>query len=286
MPQVGEVTREVVPEAAAAGPYPEAGRPRRTLERVSSPLARRLWGAHLLGVVCVCVAATLGWWQLESWQAVRAAEARDLSRAEPVPVAEVLGPDDPFPGDQVGRPVEVSGIWVPEATVYVAGRAHEGADGHWVVTPVAVGESGSATAPALPVVRGWVADPADAPAAPSGAVALVGFLQPGEGTGEMDTDPNDDVLPQLRIGDLVQHVDQDLYGGYVIARDGLDGLPPADVSALPQVSASTGLRNLLYALEWAVFGSFAAYVWWRFVRDATAESPARPAEVGAGAGAE
>ena len=26
-------------------------------------------------------------------------------------------------------------------------------------------------------------------------------------------------------------------------------------------------RNLLYALEWWVFGAFAAFVWWRFVRD-------------------
>ena len=31
-----------------------------------------------------------------------------------------------------------------------------------------------------------------------------------------------------------------------------------------------GVRNLLYAVEWWVFGAFAAFIWWRWRRDATA----------------
>ena len=62
-----------------------------------------------------------------------------------------------------------------------------------------------------------MADPGDAPAPPEGSADLVGWLQPPEGTGAADDDPGDDVLPQLRIADLVQHVDQDLYGGYAVA---------------------------------------------------------------------
>jgi hypothetical protein len=37
---------------------------------------------------------------------------------------------------------------------------------------------------------------------------------------------------------------------------------------MPEASFTTGLRNLLYALEWWVFGLLAIYVWWRYVRDA------------------
>ena len=40
----------------------------------------------------------------------------------------------------------------------------------------------------------------------------------GEGSGVSDPDPTDDVLPEMRVADAIQHVDQDLYGGYVIAK--------------------------------------------------------------------
>ena len=30
---------------------------------------------------------------------------------------------------------------------------------------------------------------------------------------------------------------------------------------------SSGLRNLLYGIEWWLFGAFAAFIWWRWVRD-------------------
>ena len=87
---------------------------------------------------------------------------------------------------------------------------------------------------AIPVVLGWVADPIAAPAPPEGTGELVGWLQPSEGTGAVDDDPGDDVLPQLRTADLVQHVDQDLYGAYAVARDGVAGLPAADLAQLPE----------------------------------------------------
>ena len=36
---------------------------------------------------------------------------------------------------------------------------------------------------------------------------------------------------------------------------------------MPEVGTFTALRNLLYAFEWWFFGAFAAFVWWRWVRD-------------------
>lgn len=233
---------------------------------MSGPLAPRLWGLHLLALVLVGTAGLLGYWQYDSWQQRRAAEAADLTSAEPIPLTDVLGPDDPFPGDSVGRPVTVEGTWVPDGTVYVSGREHDGVEGYWVSTPLAVG---GADEPALPVVRGWVADPADAPAPPTGAGSVVAWLQPTQGTNQVDDDRTDDILPQMRTADLIQHVDQDLYGAYGVAREPLDGLAPATLEQLPEIGTTTALRNLLYAIEWWFFGAFAAFIWWRWVRDLT-----------------
>ena len=243
-------------------------------------LAPRFWAMHLLALVLVAVAGWLGAWQYGAWDARRAAEAADLTRLDPVPLDSVIGPDDPFPGDKVGQPVILNGTWLPEATLYVSGREHDGRAGYWVVTPLAV--TGSAD-PALPVVRGWVGDPGQAPAAPRGRAEFVGWLQPPEGTGEADPDRTDDVLPQLRIADVIQHVDQDLYGAYAVVadkvapgawpaganalNDGTDGLVPATLTQLPDAGRFTAVRNLLYAVEWWFFGAFALFVWWRWTQD-------------------
>lgn len=233
----------------------------------------RLWGAHLLALVCVGAAVGMGGWQYDAWQTRREAERVDLTTAEPVALTDVLGPDDPFPGDEVGRPVTLEGRWLPEGTVLVSGRETDGEAGSWVVTPMTVGGPDD---PAVPVVRGWLPgdDPADAPPAPTGAAEVAGWLQPGEGTGAADDDPRDDVLPQLRIADLVQRVDQDMYGAYVVAEEPEQGLGPATLDQLPPVGTFTAWRNFAYAVEWWLFAAFAAFIWWRYVREATS----RPAE--------
>ncbi len=233
-------------------------------------------GAHLLALAAVGSAGWLGYWQYDAWQERRAADAIDLTHDEPRPLADVMGPDDPFPGDQLGRPVTVAGTWVPDGTVFVSGREHEGDGGYWVVTPLAVGTSGDADAPALPVVRGWTPAPDDAPAPPTGTTELVAWLQVPEGTGEADDDPGDDVLPQVRTADLIQHVDQDLYGAYAVAQEPETGLTAAELEQLPEVGAFSALRNLLYAIEWWFFGLFAAFIWWRWIREQAPEGEEVP----------
>jgi surfeit locus 1 family protein len=249
-------------------------------------LAPRFWAVHILAVVSVAAAVWLGSWQYDAWSQRREAEAVDLTRAEPRPLQEVMGPDDPFPGDEVGQPVVVAGSWVPSGTVYVENREQDGRDGVWVVTPVQVGP-GSA---ALLVVRGWSPSVSAAPAPPTGAAEFVAWLQPTEGTRARDDDASDDVLPQLRIADALQHVDQDLYGAYAVVadevadgdwphgdtavNDGTDGLAQASLDQLPEAGRFTALRNLLYAVEWWFFGLFAAFIWWRWMRDELAASEA------------
>ncbi len=223
-------------------------------------LAPRYWGYHLVVVAALVVAGWLGLWQYHGWQERRAAEARDLTEVAPIALADAIGPDDPFPGQYVGQPVTFEGAWVTGATVYVSGREHDGVDGYWVVDPVRIGQS------LLPVVRGWTASTAGAPPA-SGTADFVGWLQPPEGTGAVDDDPGDDVLPQLRVADLAQRFHEDLYGAYVVLRDPPPGLEQADLDQLPPAGRLTAVRNLLYAFEWWFFGLFALFVWWRWARE-------------------
>lgn len=240
---------------------------------MSELLRPRYWAAHLLALVLVGAAVWLGLWQYDAWSTRRAAEARSLTEEDPKPLADVIGPDDPFPGGYVGQPVDVAGTWVPDGTVYVSGREHDGRDGFWVVTPLAVGDADSpGDAPALLVVRGWTADAETAPPAPTGKAELTGWLQPAEGTGAVDDNPDDDVLPQLRVADAIQHVDQDLYGAYAVVTDvaattASQGLEQATLDQLPEAGRFTGLRNLFYAVEWWFFGVFVIFIWWRWVRD-------------------
>lgn len=240
-------------------------------------LSPRLLGAHVLAIVCVGAAALLGAWQYDAWQARRAAAASDLTSADPVPLASVLGPDAPFPGDRVGQPVFLEGTWLPDATVFVSGRERAGRVGYWTVTPLA-----TPAGAAIPVVRGWVAEPAAAPPPPTGAAELIGWLQPPQGTGERDPDPTDDVVPQLRVADLIQRVNEDLYGAYAVVvppdrapsttvNDGTAGLAPATLDQLPEAGAFTAARNLFYAVEWWFFGGFAVFIWWRYLRDELTE---------------
>jgi surfeit locus 1 family protein len=242
----------------------------------SRALAPRYWVAHVLVLVALGACILLGRWQLGVWHGHRVDDAASVTREQPVPLGDVLGPDAAFPASGVGRPVVVQGRWDPARTVYVADQPHDGRTGVWVVTPVV-----TSTGSAIPVVRGWAATPGAGPAAPSGRAALVGLLQPSEDTGATDADPHDDVIPELSVTDLLPRAPYDLYGGYAVATDrglppgssgdtvstGRAGLTPVTAAHLPGADAVSGLRNLLYAFQWWVFGAFAVFVWWRWLQE-------------------
>jgi cytochrome oxidase assembly protein ShyY1 len=225
---------------------------------------------HVVAVVGIVAAVLLGQWQVGAWQEHRTDRAAEVADDEPLPLEDVMGPDEPFPSAGLGRPVSVAGQWLPDSTVYVEERPHEEASGYWMVTPLATCPAApcSETA-AIPVVLGWSETVDEMPAVPSGDAEVTGWLQPGE-AGKPDADPEDDVLPALRIADLLQRVDRDLYGGYVILRSPgavRDGLTAVTPDSLPKAPTFTALRNLLYGLEWWCFAGFAVFLWWRWCRD-------------------
>ncbi len=224
-------------------------------------LKAHAWGAHVLLLVALAISIVAGLWQFSAWQAERDAASHTLVNAAPVPLASLMGGDSPFPGRSVGQPVTLSGTWMPEGTVYVSGRYHDRKRGYWVVTPVLIGKS------AMPVVRGWSAEPKAPPPAPA-TVTLTGWLEPSESQGEADTDPHDDIITSVRIASMTEHVSTDLYSGFVVQKsDPGDGLLAVGPTQQPDVSAFTGLRNLLYAIQWWVFGGLAIYMWWRWCQE-------------------
>jgi cytochrome oxidase assembly protein ShyY1 len=259
-------------------------------------LSPSLIGLHLLALVATTAAVWLGLWQYDAWQASREAEATSLTRAEQKPLDEVMSSDDPFPGDAIGQPVQFAGEWVGDASFLVADRELEDRSGYWVVTPVAVCRRDRCeTGPAMLVVRGWIARPTGSPDVPTGRVQVTGWLQPPEDSGRPDPDPGDDVLNEMRIADAIQRVEQDLYGGYVIAEvvstssttgegstTGAARMEPVRPASLPEPETFTAFRNLLYAFEWWVFGAFALFVWWRWCADAVGSSVSTSSTTGGG----
>lgn len=226
----------------------------------------RFWPIHLLAIASVGFACWLGYWQYDAFQADRAAASRSLTDAAPVPLSATFGPDDPFPGLDRGRPVEVQGRWMSDATFFVSDRERSGTDetiGYWVVTPIAVeGQDGAA----FPVVLGWSPEPTVTDTLPVGDADTIAWLQQPE-AGLPDDDPTDRVVPTLVIAEVIQQLDRDAYGGFGIATEPLAGLEPVAADSETQTDWSTGARNLFYAFEWWFFGGFAVFVWWRYLRD-------------------
>jgi cytochrome oxidase assembly protein ShyY1 len=236
-------------------------------------------GVHAFAVAATMVCVVAGYWQFDAYRLEQAAERADRSGTAPVPLSDVLTPDDALRGDLVGRRVLASGRYAPaDQQLLVAGREHDGRDGWWVLSPLLTDDD-----TALLVVRGWTDFPAPPPL-PAGPVTVTASLQPGEdaSTGARTTpEPADPVVDLVRLQSLVNVLPYRLYPAYGIRTDET----PAPADSLQQVSASvpepswrTGSRNLAYALQWWLFAAFTLFMWWRVVADRLRPSP--PQEAG------
>lgn len=253
----------------------------------------------LLGLVVVIVVAfiQLGRWQLgvAKDQALEDQLARAKAQGT-VALADVLKPHQAFPGELSGRPVTATGRYAVDEQVVIVDRRLAGVAGYWVVT--ALHTEGGAT---LPVLRGFVTDPAEATAPPTGAITVSGGLAPGESPLR---DAGRAPLPegQMRSVDLAVLVNEwsgEFYNAFVFLdreqpATGVAGAEPADAGALnglthvPTPTGEIGFqwRNGAYAAQWWVFALFAVWMWWRMVRDdhrksraAVGTSPDEPADL-------
>ena len=209
----------------------------------------------LAGLVAAGVMVVAGLWQLDVYTQQGQAQAERRASQPAVPVSSVAQAGQVIV-DGYGRPVQVSGSYLPGVQVLVP---VEGSGGFRVVSALRLDDGD-----VLPVVRGVVAS-ADAPPAPSGTSTGTGVLLPSEEApaGRLP----EGQLSSVRVTTLAQQWPGPLVSGYVTlsAVDAsAQGLQPAAV-ALPE--AKGRLRNGAYALQWWVFAAFAVALSVKMARD-------------------
>ena len=225
----------------------------------------------LLGLLVAVVIAfyQLGMWQLgvSSNKAARELAAEQAARAVQ-PLAQVTGPQQAFPAYGAGLPVSVAGEYLADDQFLVPQRVLDGVDGYWVVTPVRTSASGASAL--LPVVRGFVADPAQADRPAPSPVELEGTLAPSEYAAY--TDLPEGQRPAIDTADLANAWEEPLYNGFIF----LTAESPVTTSEAvrpvpPPVFGESGIdpRNVGYALQWFVFAAFAVYMYLRFLKQAS-----------------
>lgn len=238
-------------------------------------LRQRRWlgfTAFVLAMLVLC--AVLARWQWSRYQ-YRLAENDRLDAAltaPAVPVDELLdpapaGPDvPPLAQELEWRTVTATGVFDDAGQTAVRRRPLDGRNGFWIVTPL-VTESG-----VLLVNRGWTpagtdatdaTDAPDVPAPPSGEVTITGRLRPAEVTEPTEPPPPGQSWaadPQV----IITPADALRYNAYAELST---STPPADqeLTSLP-VPGHRGLNNLVYSVQWLLFGLVGIVGWWRLIR--------------------
>lgn len=221
-------------------------------------LSPRWLPLHLLALAAVVGMVLLGGWQLDR---VRdSARPLPLPGGPPVPLAEVLAPEQSLPAAAVGRPVTARGRYDAARALLVPGRARDGRDGAWSVVPLRTPDA------AMPVVRGWVPAGAPTPPVPAGDVRVTGRLQPSEAPAVANLPPGE--VASVNTPTLASLLEYPIYDGFVLAADETPppAAPLARVAPQPPTSGLS-LRNAAYALQWWLFAGFALFLWWRVLRD-------------------
>lgn len=231
-------------------------------------LQPRWLGLLVVLLIVLFAFGRLGLWQLSVASDTDAQEVLAAQAGAPtVPLDELLAPVSAFPEDGSGRPVEVTGAYAAEHQFLVPERVLGGASGYWVITPVRTPADAL-----LPVLRGWVADPADADSPEPTPVTVTGTLAPGESPVPGPPLPEGQ-LRSVDVAVLANTWPQDIYNAFVFATDESPQVSASSVTPVPPPPLSGrgfDWGNLGYALQWWVFAGFAAYMYLRFLKEASA----------------
>lgn len=236
------------------------------------------WLGLLAVLLLVVVAFTwLGLWQLDVARERQFREAAERAASTPVQqVDRVLPPHAPLTADKVGLGVTATGTYDASKQLLITPRQLNGEVGAWVMTPLDTGDA------YLPVVRGWVPDPAAVQPPPTGVVTVVGSLAPPESAADEVVDLPEGQASTIDTASLVNHWDGGIYNTFIYLESEADasGQPlaawtPTAVPAPPPGSGGIQWRNLAYALQWWFFAGFAVYMYWRIVKDDSASDRVR-----------
>lgn len=223
-------------------------------------------GLTAVALALIAVMGWLGWWQVSVYDDHQHDDAAQAQREQPVPLTDLLGPDDPLLAADVGRPVIANGEYLADEQFTASGLEGLPDGASAVVTPLR-----TATGSSVLVVRGAAEAGQDLPP-PAGAVTVVGYLEPSMADGTaIDADGT---ATGLHIPSLVSGISTDLYGGYLV----LSESKPADVGLAPvpppegEPSPWAGIRNLAYGIQWWAFAGFVVFMWWRIWREDAART--------------
>lgn len=232
----------------------------------------RLWfrpslvGLHLFAIAAIVFCVFMGLWQMGVYDSRQQHERADKQSVPVVPLRGLWGADEAFQSRLNHRPVTVSGSFAPSSDqIWVSGKVQDNQSGYWLVAPFVVDGGDQA----LLVVRGWSPTAGELPAIPSTVTDISAVLEPGEGSGApLD---NNRVIGSLRIPALINSLPYNLYSGFAVSTSPATagGLALA-TPPLPDASWTSGLRNLMYAFQWWVFGLFALFMWWRMSTESVA----------------
>ncbi len=225
-------------------------------------LLRPTWVAfHVLVIVSITVMITLGLWQLRRLDERTTFNATVTERIDqpPVPLEDLLaGPDA---ATDIGllewRQVTVTGQYSTDQVVWF-NRSQDGLAGDNVLSALVDGDN------TVLVNRGFVLLGDDVPAAPSGAVELLGRvrLPPDRQRGEL-TDASQGPLAEVRRIDL-QRLDEQLPGElapiYLDLVGSIPNVSATDPIPVPPPTLSDG-PHLSYAVQWFIFAA-AVFVGW------------------------
>ncbi|GAA2271977.1 SURF1-like protein [Streptomyces ruber] len=232
-------------------------------------LTPRWWGINIFVLLAIPFCVFMGSWQLSRFEdrveTHRAAdEQAEVAKHETArPLDELL----PVDKETSGRQVTATGRYGTQ--LLVPERKLDDRRGYYVLTLLRTDDGRS-----LPVVRGWLpgtADPAKAPAAPTGEVTVTGALQASETPGSNGV-PSLGGLPEGQTGaisaaSLINLVQDDLYDAWITLTEADSGM-----TAVPATAPNdTGLdlkafQNLGYTGEWFVFAGFVLFMWFRLFR--------------------
>ena len=232
--------------------------------------------ALLLLGIAVVILVSLGQWQLRRSDERRAILAAIEAGRKQAPV--MLTPATPSDDFTPWRVAQATGAWLPQFSVLLDNRNHEGRPGYWLATPLLLDAS---SRQAVLVLRGWLprvmpgqGDPV-LPAAPQGPQTVTGEMNERVprmfelwSLGGSDQSALPATLPaaEARIPQ-VQNLPLDAYA----RATGLNLLPvvlsqtdPHNADGLvrdwprPPVDFQ---KNTSYAVQWFAFASIAAIAW-------------------------
>ncbi len=239
-------------------------------------MLRREWLGLL--ALCLIVAGVFAW--LGQWQLDRAIDTNPPpagATEEILPLDEVAGPGEYLPEPLVGQRVETQGVWVPGDFLIISSRFNDGAEGYWVTGQLRLANTDVATSVAVAI--GWAASEEEALAAAEeleedaavpASYVITGRLISDETPALPPHDGDPQAMSSLSTAALLSQWHDleglDVYRQYIASVEPLAGLV-AISSPAPELANPINWLNIFYAAEWAIFGGFAFYLWYRLAKD-------------------